>query len=53
METLKKRVKTGVTPKNLRVVNTPPAKIGVLTTYDLFLQKIKRFEEDNIPQEKL
>ena len=53
LDTLKNRVKTGITLENLRVVNTHLKETGFVTAYDLFLQKIKRFEEDKIPQEKL
>ena len=53
LDTLKNRVKTGVTVENLRVVNKPFEETGFMTTYDLWMQKIKRFDKDNIPQEKL
>jgi len=33
-------------------VNSPLEKTGFVTVYYLFLQKIKRFEKDNIPYEK-
>lgn len=37
LDTLKNRVKTGITPKNLRVMNSPFEKTGFMTAYALFL----------------
>ncbi len=33
-------------------MNTPLEKTGFVTAYDLWIQKIKRLEKDNIFQEK-
>ncbi len=53
LETFRNHVKTRVKPENLRVMNLPLEETGFMTAYDLWMQKIKRFEEDKIPKEKL